>query len=84
MTQLITVWSTDDQDGPVGELLRLINDLPEHSPDKLEAMAGLHVLQAKWNTERAAIMRHDAKVDQRRKERAAATRAANKAAAGKG
>lgn len=46
MARLTTEWSTDDPQ--VAEALRLLNAMPTWSPEYHEALAGLHILQARW------------------------------------
>ena len=46
MARLTTEWSTDDPQ--VAEALKTIMATPPYSPERHEAEAGLHMLQARW------------------------------------
>lgn len=73
MPRLTTEWSTDDP--TVAELLVWLMSLPEFSVERHEALAGLHMLQARWEWARADRARAHEVDAARRKARREARRA---------
>lgn len=74
MPRLITEWSTDDP--RLAEMLRSIAEEPEHSVERQELEAALHMMQARFCWARADRMRARAREDEARARRRAERKAA--------
>lgn len=68
--QIITEWSSATP--RVAAALQELAALPEHSVERLEAEAGLHMLQARWCWRRADRLREAQRADEQRRARKAA------------
>jgi hypothetical protein len=53
--RMVTTWWASD--AKVADALRFIQSIPEHTPERHEAEAGLHMLQARWAWRRADELR---------------------------
>lgn len=71
--RLLTEWSTDDPG--LAATLRAIQALPEHEPERHDAEAFLHMIQARAAWRKADELRAHAESNRRRTERIAAGRA---------